>query len=199
MRTHILIAALVLSAGSAIAAPRSLTTQAPVTPPPTASKIQILEAPQPVEPPAVSKVQVLEAPAPVIETPKAAETIVDKPAAQAPAPADPGAARAAPAEEKPVAASPVQPAPLQAAPAAAPPAEAKPVEAATVEPKPVEAVAAPQAKPVKQVRRKHHHREASVKHRIDREIRGIERTINRHLGGITLAVPVYVRHRHYTW
>jgi hypothetical protein len=48
---------------------------------------------------------------------------------------------------------------------------------------------------VKQARRRpQHHREVSVEYRIDREIRGIERTINRHLGSITLAVPVYVRH-----
>jgi hypothetical protein len=178
MRTHILIAALVLSAGSAVAAPRSLTTQAPVAPPPTVSRIQILEAPQPVEPPQASKAQVLEAPAPAIEPPKAAENVVDKPAAAAPAAADP-----------------VQPALLQAASAAAQPVEAKPVEATVAEPKPVEAVAAPQAKPVKQARRRpQHHQEVSVEYRINREIRGIERTINRHLGGITLAVPVYVRH-----
>src|SRR5687768_9163756 len=108
MRTHILVAtAIILSATTAFAGPRSLSGAQtnPVEPPPV-QRIQILEAPQPTLPP--SKVQILEAPQ-AAEQPKEPARIVEQTA-----PADTGTVRAAPVEEKS---------------APAPAAEAKPVEA----------------------------------------------------------------------
>ena len=90
MRTHILIAAVILATTSAHAAPRSLSGAQtnPIEPP--QYTVQAAEQPKPAEQPQAA------------EQPAATET---KPA------------QAAPVEQKPVAASPVQAAPVEAKPA----------------------------------------------------------------------------------
>jgi hypothetical protein len=188
MRTHILIAvAILLSASAAQCAPRSLSSaqSTPVEAPP-AQKVQILEAPkvQVLEAPRVQvleapKVQVLEAPkVQVLEAPQQVEQ--PKTAEQAPA-TETGAARAAPAEQAPVAATPVETKPVEAAPTVAHPVETKPVQAAR----------APEAQPVRQAQRKQPRRRAGTEHRIHHDMRGIERTIQRHIGFALSAAALY--------
>jgi hypothetical protein len=171
MRTHILIAALLLTASAAHAGPRSLSgAQAnPVDAP--AQKIQILEAPQPIEAPRLEAPRV-EAPrveaAPRLEAPRLEPS---KTAEQAPAPLP----------------APVQAAPVEQTPTATKPAETAPVGAA----KPVEATPAPVAKPVKQARRKQPRHELTVEQHVQRDLRSIQRTIKRHVG-FALVTPVVI-------
>jgi hypothetical protein len=176
MRTHILIAALLLAATAAHAGPRSLSgAQAnPVDAP--AQKIQILEAPQPIEAPKLEapklEAPALEAPrveaAPRLEAPRLEPS---KTAEQAPA-AQPAPVQAAPVEEKPIATKPAETAPVEAA-------------------KPVEATPAPAARPVKQARRKQPRHELTVEQHVRRDLRSIERTIKRHVG-FALVTPVVI-------
>lgn len=164
MRTHILIAALLLTATSAAhAGPRSLSGAQgnPVDAP--AQKIQILEAPQPIEAPRLE--------APKVEAPRLEPS---KTAEQAPAP-QPAPVQAAPVEDKPIATKPAETAPVEAA-------------------KPVEATPTPVAKPVKQARRKQPRRELSVEQHVQRDLRSIGRTIKRHAGFALVApvvIPYY--------
>jgi hypothetical protein len=114
MRTPvILIAAVILTATAAYAGPRSLST----------GQSESIELPP-------SKVQILEAPQPVIEAPKPTEFTTNTPA------------RTEPAQTAPVQAAPAQAAPAQAAPAkpieTAPTVQARPVETKAVETKTVE-------------------------------------------------------------
>ena len=115
MRTHILIAALLLTVSAAHAGPRSLSGAQgnPVEAP--AQKIQILEAPQPIEAPRLE--------APKLEPSKTAE--------QAPAP-QPAPVQAAPVEQTPIATKPVETAPVEASKSveATPTPVAKPVKQA---------------------------------------------------------------------
>ena len=158
MRTHILIVtALILSATAAHAASRSLSGAQtnPVEAP--AQKIQVLEAPAP-------KVQVLEAPQ-AIEQPRLEQALEQ--------PKDPvkAAVQAAPVETAPERAAPIEDGSVATGPAEAAPAAA-----------PAEANSAPAAKPVKQARRKQSRRHATTEQQIERELRNIGRTIERHIG-----------------
>lgn len=158
MRTHILIAAaLILSATASHAASRSLSGAQtnPIGAP--AQKVQVLEAPAP-------KVQVLETPQ-AIEQPRVEQALEQ--------PKDPSkaAAQAAPVETAPERAAPIEDGSVATVPAEAAPATA-----------PAEANSAPGARPVKEARRKPSRRHPTTEQQIERELRNIGRTIERHIG-----------------
>jgi hypothetical protein len=150
MRTPaILIAAVILTATAAHAGPRSLST----------GQSEAIELPP-------SKVQILEAPQPVIEAPKPTEFTTSTPARVEPA-------QTAPAQTAPAQAAPARP--IETAPTEVKPVQARPVETKAVETKTVGV--APEAKPVRSAQRKQQHRQASAEQRMHREFRNIERII----------------------
>lgn len=170
MRTHILIAALLLATTAAHAGPRSLSG-AQESPIPSPAQAAPLEAP-------VYKVLSSEpsaAPAKPAEQPRtsAQQSVEPKPA------------QAAPIVEQPAIAKPAEAKPVETAPVAAQPVEAKPVETTTVEAK-----RSVQAKPLRHARRKHQ-RNQDISIHIPRELRNIERNIGAIGSALTLVSSFY--------